>query len=137
MQSSQWIALLKKIPVEVHNQLSVVTLGGTEVVVQSIQLLEGECLVFKGRLAASQDTGRLFFVPYDQIDYIGFVRSVGEDEVRTWFGDGGTSATNRTEKPEQANGSHKTPPNRAALLERVRSRSTSPGHGSSTPTAGS
>src|SRR5438874_1775642 len=119
MQSSHWIALLKKLPVEAHNQIAVVTLGGAEVIVQSIQLFEGECLVFKGRLAASQETGRLYFVPYDQIDYIGFLRSVGEDEVRAWFGDSGT--VNATEKPAEANGSRATTPNRAALLERVRS----------------
>src|ERR1700704_328804 len=108
MQSSHWIALLKKLPVEAHNQIAVVTLGGTEVIVQSIQVFEGECLVFKGRLAACQETGRLYFVPYDQIDYIGFLRSVAEDEVRGWFGESGAGAVNGSEKPAETNGSRAT-----------------------------
>jgi hypothetical protein len=105
--------------------------------VQSIQVFEGECLVFKGRLAACQETGRLYMVPYDQIDYIGCLRSVTEDEVRAWFGDGGAGTVNGSEKPAEANGSRATTPNRAALLERVRSRSTSPGLGSIRPTTAS
>jgi hypothetical protein len=124
MQSTHWTTLLKRLPPETHNQLSVVTMGKTEVMIQSILNMEGECLVFKGRLAASQDTGRLFFVPFDQIDYIGFVRSVGEDEVRAWFPESSASATPAPE----SNVSSKTPlPNRAALLERVRARTTSYG----------
>ncbi len=131
MQSTHWISLLKKLPAEVHNQLSVVTVGGTEVILQAILQLEGECLVFKGRLAASQDTGRVFFVPYDQIDYIGFTRLVGEDEFRAWFGDAPAQAP-AAEKPAEANGSRTPlPANRAALLERVRARTTSPGFGTS------
>ena len=129
MQSVHWVSLLKKLPPDAHNQLSVVTLGGTEVLIQSIQTLEGEFLVFKGRLAASQDTGRLFFIPYDQIDYIGFVRAVAEDEYRAWFGDSGVASANGTaEKPAETNGTPRPlAPNRAALLERVRARATTPG----------
>src|SRR5437763_11039605 len=87
MQSAHWIALLRRLPSEVHNQLGIITTGGTEVMIQSVLILEGECLVFKGRLAASQETGRLFYVPYDKIDFIGFTRSVSEDEFRVWYGD--------------------------------------------------
>jgi hypothetical protein len=135
MQSTHWSALLKKLPVETHNQLSVVTMGGTEVMVQAILLTDGECLVFKGRLSASQDTGRLFFVPFDQIDFIGFNRLVGEDEFRAWFGE--TPAPANGAPAPQSNVSTKTPvPNRAALLERVRARTTSYGApGQQTPSS--
>src|SRR5437764_10738416 len=97
MLSSHWLALLRKLPAEVHNQLSVVTEGGAELLVQTILQLEGECLVFKGRMAACQDTGRLYYVPYDRIDYLGFNRLVREEEYRVWYGDtpaaAGTPAT--------------------------------------------
>ena len=126
MQSSHWSDLLKKLPPETHNQLSVVTVGRSEIMIQSILNTEGECLIIKGRLAACQDTGRLYFVPFDQIDYIGFVRAVGEDEVRAWFPES-TGNANGAPAPE-SNVSSKTPlPNRAALLERVRARTTSYG----------
>src|SRR5436190_23563566 len=98
MQSAHWAALLKKLPPEVHNQFAVTTTGGTEINVQAILLMEGECLVFKGRLSASQDTGRLFFVPFDQIDYIGFTRSVSEEEYKAWFGEPSVPAASVSDK---------------------------------------
>jgi hypothetical protein len=119
-------------PGEVHNQLSIVTTGGIEVVIQTILLLDGECLIFKGRLAASQDTGKLIFVPYDKIDYIGFNRLVAEEEFRSWFPENPTSETLAAPTPE-ANVSSKTPiPSRAALLERVRARTNTYGATAST-----
>src|SRR5437899_11268860 len=132
MQSTPWIALLKKIPAEHHNQLMLVTASGTEIALQAILVLDGECLVFKGRLSGCQDAGRLFYVPFDRIDYVGFNRVVGEDEVRTWYGDTPAAPAIATDTPANgssaANGSYaangpasRTPlPNRAALLERIR-----------------
>src|SRR5262245_16152204 len=103
MQSAHWIALLKKLPQEAHNQFAVTTIGGTEINVQTILLMEGECLVFKGRLAASQDTGRLFYVPFDQIDFIGFTRFVSEEEFKTWYGEpSAPAASGTTDKPAEA-----------------------------------
>lgn len=133
MESMHWSTLLRKIPPEVHNQLSVNTVSGTEVIVQAFLGLEGECLAVKGRLAASQDAGRLYFIPFDQIDYIGFTRTVGEDEYRAWFGapaaaPAASSTSDTVSDAPQSSTSGKTPtPNRAALLERIRARTTSPG----------
>jgi hypothetical protein len=159
MQSAYWIALLRRLPPEAHNQLSVTTVGGTEVMVQSVMILDGECLVFKGRLSGSQDTGRLFYVPYDQIDYIGFTRFVSEDEFHAWYDDAPAAAAEKA--PAETNGTSNgavngaangsgngsgpraNTPNRAALLERVRARTTmadgtsngsSPGLGLTLPT---
>jgi len=128
MHSTPWISLLKKIPAEHHNQLMLVTSSGTEIALQAIQVLDGECLVFKGRLSGCQDAGRLFYVPFDRIDYIGFNRVVSEDEFKAWYSDLPAASTNGTDTP--ANGTplstgpaSRTPlPNRAALLERIRSR---------------
>src|SRR6266542_474477 len=128
MQSTPWIALLKKIPAEQHNQLVLVTSSGIEMAIQIILVLDGECLVFKGRLSGSQDAGRLFYVPFDRIDYVGCNRVVSEDEFKAWYGDTPAASASATDTP--ANGSSaangpasRTPlPNRAALLERIRSR---------------
>lgn len=124
MLSTPWIALLKKLPAEHHNQLMLVTTSGVEMSVQMIMVLEGECLIFKGRLSGCQDAGRLFYVPYDRIDYIGFNRSVTEDEARGWHGEEPTAEVAAVAAVKPASDpSMRTPlPNRAALLERIRSR---------------
>jgi hypothetical protein len=129
MQSTPWIALLKKLPPEQHNQLMVVTTARIEMAVQNILIIDGECLVFKGRLSGTQDAGRLFYVPYDRIDCIGFYRFVGEEEFRAWYGDTPEVAeedapAEAPAKPSNGSGVRSALPNRAALLERIRSRST-------------
>ena len=124
MLSQPWIALLKKLPLEQHNQLMLVTTAGLEISIQAILLMEGECLVFKGRLSGSQDAGRLFYVPYDRVDYLSFVRVVTEEEFRAWYGDPSPNGTpaEAAAKPGSDSGQRSPLPNRAALLERIRSR---------------
>jgi hypothetical protein len=132
MQSAPWIILLKKLPAEFHNQLMLTTTAGTEIAIQIILVYEGDCLVFKGRMAGCQDSGRLFYVPYDRIDYVGLNRVISEDEFREWYGaaPGPEEVNSSAEgKPVNGDGSGQRPvlPNRAALLERIRSRPSTPG----------
>jgi hypothetical protein len=124
MLSQPWIALLKKLPAEEHNQLMVVTTAGLEMSVQTILVFEGDCLIFKGRLSGSQDAGRLFYVPYDRIDYIAFSRVVTEEEFRGWYSDlpSADASAQPAAKPGSDSGLRSPLPNRAALLERIRSR---------------
>src|SRR5262245_3706583 len=126
MPTSPWIALLKRIPAELQCQLSVVTHGGTEINVQNLLDLDGEVLAFRGRLVANQDGGRVYLIPYENIDYIGFNRMVTEEEYRTWFTaapeTNGTPATNGN--AVDGSGVRSVLPNRAALLERIRARPT-------------
>jgi hypothetical protein len=86
MRSSVWAALLRQIPPEQHNILSLVTRGGTDITVQNILRIDEEVLAFKGRLAGSQDAGRLYFIPLDNIDYLGFNRPVKDEEYAEMFG---------------------------------------------------
>jgi hypothetical protein len=86
MHQSAWVALLRHIPPEQYDQLAVVTTSGTEICVQGILRIEQEFLAFKGRLAGSQDAGRLFFLPYERIDYLGFQRPVKDAEFAEMFG---------------------------------------------------
>ena len=62
-----------------------VTCNHTEFAVQSIMRLDPDFLVIKGRLAGSQDAGRIFFVPYEQIDHVGFYRAVKDAEFNEMF----------------------------------------------------
>ena len=132
MQSAPWITLLKKLPVEQHNQLVLVTTSGIEMAIQTVLVLEGECLVFKGRVSGCQDAGRLFYVPYDRIEFVGFSRVVTEEEFKTWYGDnstvGGNGSNGANGQSSSTGVGTRTPvPNRAALLERIRTRPSSPG----------
>jgi hypothetical protein len=86
MHPGAWAALLRHIPKAIHDQLLLVTTGGREITIQTILRIDHELLVLKGRVAATQDAGRLFLVPYAQIDYLGFQRAVKEAEYEEWFG---------------------------------------------------
>ena len=61
---------------------------------------------------------------YDREEVRMFLRSVAEDEIKAWFCESQAAAP----IPSETSGSGKTPlPSRAALLERVRARTTSYG----------
>src|SRR5690348_192444 len=79
MQSCAWVALLRHIPVEQHHHYMLVTVSGTEIAIQGLLRIEQECVVLKGRLSGSQEAGRIFFVPYAQIDYFGTLQPVKDD----------------------------------------------------------
>ena len=44
-------------------------------------------MVVRGRLAGSSDSGRVFFLPYSQIDYAGFQKPLREEEFDALFSD--------------------------------------------------
>jgi hypothetical protein len=102
MQSSAWIALLRHVPPEQQSRFMLVTSSGTEIAIQSFLLVEQECVAVKGRLAGSQDAGRVFFIPYSNIDYFGFQQPVKDTEFTELFG--GVTLTAETtpaeDKPE-------------------------------------
>jgi hypothetical protein len=68
MHDGGWEALFKHIPPEQQNKYMLVTANGTELAVQSFLRVEKELLILKGRPSGSQDQGRIFFVPYKNID---------------------------------------------------------------------
>ena len=86
MLNSSWAALLRQIPAAQHNTLMVRTCNGTEITVQSLLRIDFEFLIFKGRLAGSQDAGFLFILPYANVDYFGFNRAVKDEEYQAIFG---------------------------------------------------
>jgi hypothetical protein len=94
MQHSAWPILLRKIPVEKHDKLSLVTTSGVEITVQAILRIEREFLALKGRLSGSQQAGRVFFVPYAHIDYIGSQFEIKDADFEAFFGKGDPTAIN-------------------------------------------
>jgi hypothetical protein len=87
MQNSAWIALLRRIPSDQHNNLALVTTIGIEINIQNIVRLEDDYVVIRGRLAGTTETGRAFFVPYDQINYVGIIRELKEPQIRALYGE--------------------------------------------------
>ncbi len=143
MLNASWAALLRQIPADQHDTLMVRTVNGTEIAVQNLLRIDFEFVIFKGRLAGSQDTGRLFILPYRNVDYFNFNRDVKDEEYNTLFAalaipDPDTHAAAPAApaaKLSVANGALPSPvakPNRAGIpvkssvLERFRTRNSTP-----------
>ena len=148
MQNSSWIALLRLIPASLHNQLALMTTIGVEIAIQNVFRMEEEYLVVRGRLSGTTDSGRIFLVPYNQINFVGLQKILKEPEVEAIFnGTHGAAAPTETvevveaEAPDEPAAAEppaaeatprtpaptsapepKKPPSRQLLLERVRAR---------------
>ena len=85
MLGPSWIALLQRIPSNLHDCLALLTTTGVEVVVQRLLRMEEHFLVLRGRVAGSLDAGRVMIVPYDQISNVAFNKRMSEEEVQQIF----------------------------------------------------
>jgi hypothetical protein len=86
MQGPSWAAVLRRIPAALQDSVVIVTTTAIEIVIHSIARLEREYVVVRGRMSGSMDTGRVMFVPYDQINYVGVNRKLTEAEVQALLG---------------------------------------------------
>jgi hypothetical protein len=85
MLARTWIALFRHIPPDQHPRFSLVTVNGTEISIQLILRLEADFVIIKGRLSGSQESGRVFFIPYASIDTFSFTNPVRETDVAELF----------------------------------------------------
>lgn len=143
MQSAAWKAIFNRIPREHHEIMVVVTSVGIEINVRSIQLLEPDYVVIRGRLGGTTDAGRVFFIPYDQINYVTFNTEIKEEQIATMLGidapparppipdaeaikAAAETAAPKEETPTtpmpQAPTKPEAVPTKMALLERIRAR---------------
>lgn len=83
--AAAWIRLLRRIPPSQVDNLAIVTSAGAELSIQSILRLDEDFLVLRARLTGTSDAGRAFFVPYEQIDFVGTQKSVREEDIRALF----------------------------------------------------
>ena len=86
MQADLWKALLRSIPEEHLDNLILMTAQGTEVNVQAILRMDEQVVILRGRLAGSNDAGRIFVLPYEHFDHIGFQRPLTDAQLQTIFG---------------------------------------------------
>ena len=69
-------------PAHHYDNLVVTTSSALEINMQALLRTEEEYMVCRGRLSGSTDTGRIFFVPYDRIDFIHFLNPIKEAEIQ-------------------------------------------------------
>ena len=144
MQNFAWVSFLRHLPAALQDGLAVKTRGGTEMALQTILRIEHEFFAFKGRLAGTQDAGRVFFIPYDQIDHLFYQKEVRESDFSEAFDSlcmpspeaaavvtaPANKASAEPAEQEQPEAAEAAPANRptpvplkSAVLERFRSRS--------------
>src|SRR2546423_9917533 len=93
MQANQaWITLFRRIPSDLHDALALGMATGAEIVVQKIVKLEPDFMMIRGRLAGTQDSGRVVFIPYPQLTYVAVQRALTDAESEAIFGHGEASA---------------------------------------------
>ena len=123
MPRAAWSRLLRLVPPKDQDKLMLITSNRTEIAIQSILRLDPDFLIVKGRLAGSQDAGRVFFVPYAQLDHIGFYRAFKDAEFNEMFA--GLEAAPPpafAAAPELAPPDGSKTPIKSAVLERFRAR---------------
>lgn len=99
MKSASWLSLIERIPPAQHDNLMLITATGLEIAVQSIIRTEEDYLVMRGRMSGS-DNGRIIFLPFDRITYLGFQKNIKEAELRAMFGEIGAPPAPAEAKPE-------------------------------------
>jgi hypothetical protein len=106
MQADLWKALLRRVPPEQIDNLMLMTAQGTEINVQMLLRMEEHWMVLRGRIAGSNDAGRVFCLPYEHLDHVGFQRPLSDVQAQA-FCDGAPAPA----APAQA------PPEPAAVAE--------------------
>jgi hypothetical protein len=87
MQSGGWIALLRLIPPAQQENLMFTTTSGIAIAIQGVVRTEPDYMVVRGRLTGTIDGGGFFFLPYDQIHFLGFQKPLKEADIRAMFGE--------------------------------------------------
>jgi hypothetical protein len=86
MQGNSWIAFFRRVPVNLHDSLAITVTTGSEIVIQSIVRLDEDFAIFRGRLAGTQDNGRIVILPYTQLVSVAFNRHLKDADVEVIFG---------------------------------------------------
>jgi hypothetical protein len=84
--NESWIAMFRRLPVDLHDVMAVGITTGDEIVLQRILKLEPEFMIILGRLAGTQDNGRLIIIAYAQLTYMAISRKLMDNEIQLIFG---------------------------------------------------
>jgi hypothetical protein len=131
VQNADWIVLFRMVPTEFHANLVVVTKAGVEITTDMIYRTEPTYVALRGRTAGTTDTGRAFFIPYANIDFLRIERTVTEADLQSVYANAPTASAASVPMPVPAPvpaAAAPTPPPtpadpataKQALLERIR-----------------
>ena len=84
--NESWIAMFRRMPIDLHDVMAVGITTGDEIVLQRILKLEPEFMIILGRLAGTQDNGRLIIIAYAQLTYMAISRKLMDNEIGLIFG---------------------------------------------------
>lgn len=110
MLNSSWEAIFKSIPPELQNQYILVTASGTELAIQSLLRIEAEFVIIKGRLSGSQEQGRVFFLPFEHVDWLGTAAAIKDTDFNEVFGSLRIPTPDRRPAPAEPTAEPSPPP---------------------------
>lgn len=87
MHRADVLEILEKIPAEDLGKTILALRGGGGITIDSIARTEDDYLIVRGREAGTNDEGRGFFVPYDEILFVKLDRIVSIYEVKKLYGE--------------------------------------------------
>jgi len=93
MQENQnWIAMFRRIPGTMQDAIALGLTTGAEIVVQKIVKLEPDFMIVRGRVAGTQDSGRVVLIPYDKLAFVSLTKPLKDPELNGLFGKGAPPA---------------------------------------------
>ena len=106
--------LFAKIPVREHPRVVLVLKGLASINVDTLMRQEAEYVVVRGREAGTNDEGRAFFVPYEQISYVKIEKLVRLNDIRTMYGEATVASTSLADNEADDTAAGTTTPSPAA-----------------------
>lgn len=138
MNAPGWIDFLRGVPSAYHSELTLVTMAGNEIAVQTVMHVADDYLVIRGRVTGRTESAGFFMIPLDRVAYVGFAKGIKEQEIAALFGVAGPAdagAARAAEEPTRVepaaaaaepgvNGpaAKPGPVDKSGLLERLRAR---------------
>lgn len=87
MHREDVLDILERIPKEDLTKTILTLRGGGMITIDQIGRTEDDYLIVRGREGGSNDEGRAFFVPFEEILYVKLDRVVGVYEIKRMYGE--------------------------------------------------
>jgi len=87
MRRDDLLDILGKIPPHDLTKIVLILRFGTSITLDTVLRREDEYLVVRGREAGTNDEGRAFFVPFDDVLCVKFDRAVKVSEIKRLYGE--------------------------------------------------
>ena len=97
-----WVAMFRRLPVDLHDKLSLGLATGADILMQTLLKLEPDFIIIRGRLSGTQEGGQIMLIPYGQLTYVSLIKPLKDTEVEAIFGKGAPAAVADTDMPSPA-----------------------------------